>query len=345
MASSPSFISLSFCLFILLHVCVAQVGFGGQSPFQSAHGVGSSQRACRFERLEALEPSRRIQSEAGVIELYEDNNEQLQCAGLSVRRGTINPRGLRLPAYSNAPALVYITQGRGLMGVIFPGCPETYQSFQQQFEQSSQESESEQQRPRDEHQKVHRVRQGDIIAVPAGVAHWIYNDGDVPLVAVIVLDISNFANQLEHRHREFLLAGRRQSIFNGFDARLLAEALGVNTELVRRLQSQTDQRGEIVHVQRGLRLLRASRSQELQQELEFQGERYQEERTGLRGNYSNGLDESFCTMRIRENIDDPSRADIFNPRAGRITIVNSQKLPILNNVQMSAYRSVLRSVR
>ncbi|KAJ3671155.1 hypothetical protein LUZ60_008581 [Juncus effusus] len=363
MATSSPSIAFSLCLLVLFHGCAAQF-FGGQGSWQVPRGVGSSQRACHFERLSALEPSRTIQSEAGVTEYYEEYNEQLQCAGLSVRRRIINPRGLRLPAYSNAPALVYITQGRGIMGLIYPGCPETYQSFQQQFEKSRQESESQGQRPWDEHQKIHRFRQGDIIALPAGVTHWFYNDGEVPLVAITVFDVANSANQLEPRRREFFLAGSHQSgtqsleqqsgnILRGFETQLLAEALGVNRELVRRLQSQNVQRGEIVHVQRGLQVLRPSRSQEFQQEQEFGGERYQGERTWEFGgesfqgcgrtNYSNGLDENFCTMKIRQNIDNPSRADFFNPRAGRVTIVNSQKLPILNNVQMSATRVVLRS--
>jgi uncharacterized cupin superfamily protein len=94
-----------------------------------------------------------------------------------------------------------ITAGRCLMGIVYPGCPESFQSFQQQFEQSRQETEAQGQRPRDEHQKVQRVREGDVVALPAGVSHWFYNDGDVPAVAVTVSDISNNANQLEPRRR------------------------------------------------------------------------------------------------------------------------------------------------
>jgi len=112
MATSTIFLSLSLCLAVLLHGCVAQFGVGGQSPWQTSRGFGVGQRACRFERLEALEPSRRVQHEAGVTEYYDENNEQLRCAGLSARRRIIEPRGLRLPAYSNAPSLVYIKQGK-----------------------------------------------------------------------------------------------------------------------------------------------------------------------------------------------------------------------------------------
>ncbi|KAJ4758474.1 Glutelin type-B 5 [Rhynchospora pubera] len=353
--STTTIISSLLCFLVLHRSCTAQLSFGGQSSWQSPRGFGYGQRACRFENLQALEPSRRVQHEAGITEYYDENNEQLRCAGLSVRRRTIEPRGLRLPAYSNAPSLVYIKQGRCLMGVVYPGCPETYQSFQQQFEQSWQEGLAQGQKPRDEHQKVQRVREGDIVALPAGVTHWFYNNGDIPVVAVTVSDVSNNANQLEPRRREFLLAGRHQrggqsyeieqqtgNILTGFDTQFLAEALGVNQELARRLQSLNDERGEIVHVPQGLQLLRPLRSQEQllqQQEEEFQGERYQGE---WRGNYTNGLDENFCTMRIKENINDPSRADIYNPRSGRKTILNNQKLPILNNVQMSANRIVLK---
>lgn len=98
----------------------------------------------------------------------------------------------------------FVNAGRGLLGIIYPGCPETYQSFRQQFEQVGQDSGSAAQRLNDEHQKVHRFREGDVIALPAGVTYWSYNDGDVPLVAVSVSDTRNSANQLEPRRRVWL---------------------------------------------------------------------------------------------------------------------------------------------
>jgi hypothetical protein len=129
---------------------------------------------------------------------------------------------------------------------------------------------------------------------------------------------------------------------------MLAEALGVNIELARRLQSQTDQRGEIVFVQRGLQMLRPSRSQEMQQqqfEESVQGQQQFGESVQGQYNITNGLDETFCTMKIRTNIDEPSRADYYNQRVGRVARADSQKLPILNIVQMSATRVVLQRVR
>jgi hypothetical protein len=92
--------------------------------------------------------------------------------------------------------------GTGVAGLTAPGCPAT---FQQQFQQFGQEQitegQSQSQQFRDEHQKLHRFRQGDVVALPAGVAHWFYNDGQTPIVAVYVFDVNNNANQLEPRHK------------------------------------------------------------------------------------------------------------------------------------------------
>lgn len=80
--------------------------------------------------------------------------------------------------------------GTGVWGVLFPGCPETYQS-------SSQSRGDESQKFSDQHQKIREVRVGDVVALPTGVANWVYNDGDTPLIGVTVYDSSNDENQLD----------------------------------------------------------------------------------------------------------------------------------------------------
>lgn len=60
-------------------------------------------------------------------------------------------------------------------------------------------------------------------------------------------------------------------------------------------------------------------------------ERYKE-----RGEGSNVLEESLCTLKLHENIADPSHADIFNPRAGRLRAINSLTLPVLKLLRLSA---------
>jgi oxalate decarboxylase/phosphoglucose isomerase-like protein (cupin superfamily) len=43
-----------------------------------------------------------------------------------------------------------------------------------------------------------------VVAMPAGAQHWLYNDGDTPLVAIYVFDTNNNINQLEPSMRVLL---------------------------------------------------------------------------------------------------------------------------------------------
>lgn len=115
----------------------------------------------------------------------------------------------------------------------------------------------------------------------------------------------------------------------------MAEAFGVDEETARKLQGEDDERGHIVRVERGLQVIRPPRTRE-EQERQEQGQRHGQ---------GNGLEETVCSARFRENIDDPSRADIYNPRAGRLSTLNSFNLPILSFFKLSAERGVLQRVR
>ena len=105
--------------------------------------------------------------------------------------------------------LIFICSGRGLLGVIFPGCPETFEESQQQSQRQwqGQQGQQDQQgrqfssQQEDRHQKVRRIREGDIIAIPAGVAYWSYNEGDEQLVSVHFLHTDNEDNQLDQNPR------------------------------------------------------------------------------------------------------------------------------------------------
>lgn len=241
--------------------------------------------------------------------------------------------------------MAYIKQGRGYQGIMLPGCPETFQSSQQLQERSQQSFQ-------DRHQKIRNFEQGDVIVIPAGAAHWMYNDGMEDIIAVVLLDSTNAANQLDKFHRRFFLAGNPKEseqqqqqgpswgrpsqkgqskeegsadIFRGFDLQILSEAFNVDQETAQKLQSPGDNRGHIVKVERGLQVIKPPVSRQQQQE---------------RGN-ANGFDETICSAKLTANIDDPSRADFYNPQAGRCTQLNSYKLPILQLVQLSAERGVL----
>ncbi|CAK9169996.1 unnamed protein product [Ilex paraguariensis] len=292
MAKPASLFSLFLSFLLLFHGCIARQR--GQQQ----------QSECQIQRLTALEPREYVQAEAGVTELWDSRNEQLQCAGVSVIRHTIQPRGLLLPSYTNSPLLVYIVEGRGIHGVILPGCPETFQSSQQsQQERAEREGQSFQ----DRHQRIRHLRQGDFVAYPAGAAHWVYNDGERDLIAVVLLDTGNNANQLDR------------------DPITLAEAFRVDTETAQKLRGEDDQRGHIVRAERGLSVVQPPLSREEQE----------------RGERGNGLDETICSTRLQENLENPSRADIYNPRAGRLSTLNSLTMPVLKFLQLSAGRGVL----
>ena len=114
MATSTSILlSFSLCLLLFCHISRAQLGLGQQGagePWMSARRY-SRVSQCRIEKLSTLELTRRVPSEAGYTEYFDQYNEQLQCVGVSACRHTIQPRGLLLPSFSSAPRLVYIVQG------------------------------------------------------------------------------------------------------------------------------------------------------------------------------------------------------------------------------------------
>ncbi|CAL9134871.1 unnamed protein product [Musa textilis] len=126
MATSASVVlSFSLCLLLLCHISRAQLGLGqlgAGEPWMSGHRY-SRVSQCRIEKLSALELTRRVPSEAGYTEYFDQFDEQLQCVGVAASRRTIQPRGLLLPTFSSSPRLVYIVQGSGIIGTVFPGCP------------------------------------------------------------------------------------------------------------------------------------------------------------------------------------------------------------------------------
>lgn len=69
------------------------------------------QSECQIESLNAVEPQQRVESEGGVTEFWNQNENQFQCAGVAAVRHQINRRGLLLPSFQNAPKLVYVVQG------------------------------------------------------------------------------------------------------------------------------------------------------------------------------------------------------------------------------------------
>ncbi|KAL0349032.1 UNVERIFIED_CONTAM: 11S globulin seed storage protein 1 [Sesamum angustifolium] len=364
MANSLLLLSLSLSFLFLFHGCVAQLELQQQHYWKSLQQFQQhrlrAKTECQVQQLTARQPSYRLQSEAGVTEFWDANNEEFQCAGIEFVRHTIQPRGLLLPYYSNAPQLVYIVQGQscsGIHGTVFPGCAETYES-EPGFGSTGEE---EGRQRTDRHQKLRRFRRGDVLALREGVTHWAYNDGDTPIISIALRDVANEANQLDLKFRRFFLAGNPQTaqfqgqqereqgprgegwkgqeegqgksnIFSGFNEEFLAESFNIDPQLVRKLQSREDNRGIIVRAERPLRLVLPEYGRE-EQERQWQ--------QGRGGGYVNGLEETICSLKIRQNIEHVSTTHSYNPRGGRISTINSQTLPILGQLRLSAEKGVL----
>ncbi|XP_058766499.1 legumin A2-like [Vicia villosa] len=342
-----------------------------------AHREQSQQNECQLERLNALQPDNRIESEGGLIETWNPNNRQFRCAGVALSRATLQRNALRRPYYSNAPQEIYIQQGNGYFGMVFPGCPET-------FEKPRESQHGEGRRYRDSHQKVNRFREGDIIAVPTGIVFWMYNDQDTPVIAVTLTDTGSSNNQLDQMPRRFYLAGNHEqeflryqhqqggkqelenegnNILSGFKRDFLEDAFNVNRHIVDRLQgrNEDEEKGAIVKVKGGLSIItpperqarhtRGSRQEEDEDEKEerqpshHKSRRDEEEdsqKGGSRSHGDNGLEETVCTAKLRLNIGSSSSPDIYNPQAGRIKTVTSLDLPVLRWLKLSAEHGSLR---
>ncbi|KAK1428410.1 hypothetical protein QVD17_17243 [Tagetes erecta] len=327
---------LSLSLLLLIHGCVARV------PLRRSF---EQQNECQIQQLNALEPVERVESEGGFTEFFNSNDQQFECAGVEVIRHQIQPRGLLLPSYTNTPILFFVEQGSGIQGVMLPGCPETYEVSTEQFEGRKGGSGF-----TDRHQKIHRFQQGDVVAIPTGAAHWLYNNGQDELVIIALLDTQNFANQLDPNHRRFFLAGnsqqtrswgRRQqqgqgesqqkgytsNVLLGFELEALAQAFNVDPQTAESLRGEDDKRGHIVLVEKDLQVVQPSTRRIEEQQ--------------YRSGRGNGVEETICSMKLRVNADDPANADVYNPRAGRVSRINSFKFPILQFLQLSAERGVL----
>ncbi|XP_047976489.1 11S globulin seed storage protein 2-like [Salvia hispanica] len=290
----------------------------------------SRPQQCRIQSISAVQPRNQIQSEGGLTELWDEKEAQFQCAGVAAMRNTLRPNALSLPNYHPNPRLVYIEKGEGYISVIFPGCAETYQA------RGGEHLSSEQGEKRDLHQKVHRIRRGDVIALPPGAVHWCHNDGSEDLIAISVNDLNHQSNQLDHKFRSFYLAGSEpqasksektfHNIFQAFDAELMAEAFNVSPDLIRRMQATEEERGLSVMARESMRYIRPD------EDVRKSSKPY---------HHNNGFEETFCTMKIRTNIENQRDADIYSREAGKLNVVDMHKLPILSYMDMSAEKGTL----
>lgn len=132
------------------------------------------------------------------------------------------------------------------------------------------------------------------------------------------------------------------------NTQLLAQALKIDEETARSLQgSENDNRNQIIQVRGQLDFLQPPRGRQQREHEEREQRQVEQERRQQGGQQglvaANGLEETFCSMRLIEHIGNPQRADVYSPQAGRISTLNSLNLPILSAVQLSAERGFFYS--
>lgn len=407
---------LLLCLALVLHPAPASsITLTARQALSSLQASRRQSDVCQqLTRLNPMEPGYTVGSEGGHSDYWNESEEQLQCSGLSVARHEIQNRGLLVPHYSNGHRLFYVLAGRAVGGVVIPGCTPTFHSYTgfgsqqgqsgrggmsiisrrfggQQVGSQSQYSQW------DEHQKIHEVFSGHVVAVPAGLAAWFYNNGNSPLVLLEVLDNGNLANQLDNYPRTFYLAGSEENlqqgggaqfqggrsqkqqgqqgrgtsaaggsqgrssrssrggqsggytvsnnILQGFDTELLAQAFRSNPQTVQKLQSFEDTKGFIVLVEDEFEL-------SLPESDIGQGGSTYGPHGGSGGGIMgpsgqtqesfNGMEQSLCSVRLATNIGNPIHADAYSREAGHVTVLNSLKLPILDNIELSLEKGHLQ---
>ncbi|PWA59703.1 11-S seed storage protein, RmlC-like jelly roll fold protein [Artemisia annua] len=271
----------------------------------------------------------------------------------------------------NLTNMLHVVTGAGIVGVHFPGCAETFDTGVQGQQESPRRTRIQGQETQDSHQKVHRFKQGDILAIPAGAVHWCYNDGNEDVVATAINDLNNPSNQLDKQSRLFFLAGglssqhiqgqqgqrgqqrqqgqqgrqgfqggslNFQNIFAGFDTELLAESFNSDPQIIRAMQ-ESGERGLIVKVQQPMQFVTPEEEQQQWQPRQRQSPR---QRGQQGGGASNGLEEKICSSKILYNLDTQREADIFSRQAGKLNMVNEHKLPILSYLDLSAEKGHLQ---
>ncbi|XP_031099913.1 11S globulin seed storage protein Jug r 4-like [Ipomoea triloba] len=363
MARSSAWLSLSLTFLVLFNGCFARQSFQ-QSPNE-----------CQLHQINAFEPTLRIQAEGGVTEFWDPYNEQFQCSGSHVFRHIIQPRSLLLPSYTNAPLVAYVQQGSGEFGIVVPGCAETYQ-----YSQQSQQSEQERHQKIGSYRQgdilvftegtahwVYNSGEEQTVMVVLQDTSNDANQLDANPLRFFLAGNSEQSQGNSHqgqreqgrhqqgqREQEQREQGRQQgqqqhggqqeqtrrlkeqlgynsNLLSGFDVQIIKDALNTDMETAQKIVGENSQqeRGHIITVERELQLIAPWYSQS------------EERKSGRQGGSSNGLEETLCTARVRQNIDNPERADIYDPQAGRFTALNRFTLPIFGLVRLSASRGVL----
>lgn len=96
------------CLFVSVCLILVLLSNGSMITEQSSE----VKLSCDLKSITADEPSITYRFEAGVSEFWDQFTQQFICAGVEAVRNVIQPNGLLLPHYIDAPQLIYILNGK-----------------------------------------------------------------------------------------------------------------------------------------------------------------------------------------------------------------------------------------
>ncbi|XP_013604564.1 PREDICTED: legumin A-like [Brassica oleracea var. oleracea] len=120
------------------------------------------------------------------------------------------PRGFPQPVFSNGPKMAFVLQGTGTAGIVVPKGNGVL------------------------NERVVRISEADVIAVPSGVVTWWFNDNSDTHLAIVFLGQQRLVN--------FYLAGPR-GVFKGFSAEVVCTSLQLGEAVAALLDSQTTHGG------------------------------------------------------------------------------------------------------
>lgn len=149
-------------------------------------GEGERERELHLE-----EPQEVFSSEGGDLKVWsrirylEDSDVFVTAARLRLRN-----RGLLLPKYTDVAAVAYVEEGEGLLGFL-----SGYNLGE----------------------RVRRVRRGDVVALPRGVAHWWYNGGEEDLRILALADTTGGLRPGEYSVRAWLMSSCARLLVTGFE--------------------------------------------------------------------------------------------------------------------------------
>ncbi|KAK7277545.1 hypothetical protein RJT34_22560 [Clitoria ternatea] len=360
-------LSLPLCMLLLATACFA-------TSFDRFN-------ECQLDQLNTLRPDHVVESEGGRIETWNSTHPQLRCIGVSFSRRTLHRYGLHSPSYSPYPQMIMILQGKGVLGIAIPGCAETFEEPQEPGRKPQQQQQLKDRhqniRPFSQGDIVmippgtpywtYNYGHQPLVAISLLHTSNPLNQLDQSPKEFYIGGNPDEEHpetqQKQQHHHEQHRGGRKQeqeeeenegnSVLSGFSKEFLTQALNINEETAEQIQSPNDEKKQIGKVKGGLSIIspkwkhpkwkqeEEDEDEEPSREEQEEEEEEEEEDSPRKRQHGNSLEQTLCTIKLIENIARPSRANYYNPRAGRISTVNSHTLPSLRYLGLSAQYVVL----